>query len=500
MVDPKVQYKGRTVVILILIGMVMSSLLSLRYADAIYSSLGFDKLTNQLATESPSATQPSSQVNTSLTEQDLAKIQTVYKLIKKNYVQDVDHDKVMTGAINGMIDALDDPYTQYMDVTEAKQFEEDVTSSFEGIGAEVSLEDGKVVIISPIKNSPAEKAGLKSKDIIVSVNNEKLEGLTLGQAVLKIRGPKGTEVKIEILREGVPSPIIISVTRGEIDVETVYATMLDNQIGNIEIRQFSTHTADRFKEELALLEGKNIKGLIIDVRNNPGGLLNVVQDIAQQFVPSGKTIVKIENRNGEIDQAVSKGKAKNYPIVVLMNNGSASASEILAGALHDTLNVKLIGEKTFGKGTVQVTYESELGDGSNLKITNYKWLTPSGTWIHKNGIQPDIAIEQPDYFKISMITKEFNLKVNTVSEDNKNLQLMLKALNYPVDRVDGYFSDATYQAVKAFQQKQGLPSTGEVDAKTASKLETETILKIRDPQNDLQLKAAIAEIRKEINP
>lgn len=500
MVDPNVQFKGRTVAIIVLIGVVMSSLVTLRFADVISSSLGFNNLSNQLVSESPSASQPSSQVNMSLTQKDLAKIQTVYQLIKKNYVQDVDHEKVMTGAINGMVSALDDPYSTYMDVAEAKQFEEDVTSSFHGIGAEVTLEDSKIVIVSPIKNSPAEKAGLKSGDIIVSVNDEKLDGLTVSQAVLKIRGPKGTKVKIEVLRQGINNPIFITVTRGEIDVETVYANMIDDKIGKIEIRQFSTHTADRFKEELALLEKKNLKGLIIDVRNNPGGLLNVVKDILEQFVPSGKAIVKIEDRNGVIGQDLSKGKAKNYPIVVLINNGSASASEILAGALHDTLNTKLIGEKTFGKGTVQVTYESELGDGSNLKITNYKWLTPSGTWIHKKGIQPDITIDQPDYFKISMINKEVNLKVNTVSEDNKNLQLMLKALSYKIDRVDGYFSEATYQAVKAFQLKQGLPSTGEVDSKTANKLETETILKIRDPQNDLQLKAAIDEIKKAINP
>lgn len=475
------QFKGRTVLAFILLAMFASSIMTLTIVNpSMLTAVGKDG---------------GATGNSGLTAKDLNKISTTYQLIQNKFLSEVDHEKVVNGAINGMLATLDDPFTVYMDQNEAKQFDESITSSFQGIGAEVSSDDGKVTIVAPIKGSPAEKAGLHAKDVIVSVNGEKLDGLTLNQAIMKIRGPKGTQAKLEILRSGTTEPITMIVVRDDIDVETVYAEMLQGNIGKIEIRQFSTNTAKRFKDELSTLESKGMKGLIIDVRNDPGGLLQAVVEIVEPFVPKGKPIVKIEDRQGKQEDTPSQGSGKNYPVTVLINKGSASASEILAGALHDSVGSKLVGETTFGKGTVQVPFEKEMGDGSNIKMTVYKWLTPNGTWIHKQGIAPDIAIDQPAFFKVAPLTKKATLKPDTTGDDVKNLQIMLSGLGLNPDRTDGYFSEKTAAAVKTFQKQQNIPTTGEVDTDTANRLEKAIVEAIRDPKNDQQLKAAVQHLQ-----
>jgi carboxyl-terminal processing protease len=470
-------FKGRTVLAFILLAMFASSIMTLTLVNPSFFAQKGGEV--------------SAAVRSGLTSKDINKIATTYSLIEGKYVSEVEHEKIVNGAINGMLGALDDPFTVYMDQKETKQFEESITSSFQGIGAEVSSEDGKITIVAPIKGSPAEKAGLHANDVIVSVNGEKLDGLTVNQAVTKIRGPKGTQAKLEIMRSGTSEPIQFIIVRDDIDVETVFGEMLQDGIGKIEIRQFSSNTAKRFKDELKNLEAKGMKGLIIDVRNDPGGLLQAVVEIVEPFVPNGKPIVQIENRKGEKEKTTSRDGSKTYPISVLINKGSASASEILAGALHDTLGSKLIGETTFGKGTVQVTFEKEMGDGSNIKMTVYKWLTPNGTWINKKGIEPDLVVEQPGYFKALPLSKKSTLKLDMNSDDVKNLQLMLTGLGYTLDRTDGYFGEKTAAAVKEFQRANELPVTGEVDTETANKVEKAIITTIREPKNDAQLKAAI---------
>ncbi|WNR46953.1 S41 family peptidase [Paenibacillus roseipurpureus] len=484
------QFKGRTVIVFVLLAMFASSIVTLTIVD---SSFTWGK--NEQSTGS-SATSVSA--SSGLSSKDLNKIATTFQLIESKYLKQPDHDQLVNGAINGMLESLEDPFSVYMDQKEAKQFDESITSSFQGIGAEVSLEDGKFVIVSPIKGSPAEKAGIQSKDVVVSVNGEKLDGLTLNQAVMKIRGPKGTQAKLDLLRQGTGDPVQVIVVRDNIDVETVHAEMMADQIGKIEIRQFSSNTAVRFAEELKSLEAKGMKGLVIDVRNDPGGLLNVVVDIVNPFVKSGSPILQVENRDGKREPTPSTGKGKNYPVTVLINKGSASASEILAGAFQEAVGSKIIGETSYGKGTVQVTFEKEMGDGSNIKMTVYKWLTPNGNWIHKKGITPDIAVEQPGYFKAAPLTKKDVLKQDTTSDDVKNLQLMLAGLGFNAERTDGYFSEKTTLAVKAFQKANSLPVTGEVDTDTASKIEKAIMTQIRDPKNDAQLKAAVYQIQKQL--
>ncbi|MDR6553554.1 S41 family peptidase [Paenibacillus qinlingensis] len=484
------QFKGRTVIVFVLLAMFASSIVTLTIVDPSFTWGREEKPTGSAAT--------SISASSGLSSKDLSKIATTFQLIESKYLKQPDHDQLVNGAINGMLESLEDPFSVYMDQKEAKQFDESITSSFQGIGAEVSLEDGKFVIVSPIKGSPAEKAGIQSKDVVLSVNGDKLDGLTLNQAVMKIRGPKGTQAKLDLLRQGTGDPVQVIVVRDNIDVETVYGEMMQDQIGKIEIRQFSSNTAVRFAEELKNLETKGMKGLVIDVRNDPGGLLNVVVDIVNPFVKSGASILQVENRDGKREPTPSTGKGKNYPVTVLINKGSASASEILAGAFQEAVGSKIVGETSYGKGTVQVTFEKEMGDGSNIKMTVYKWLTPNGNWIHKKGITPDIPIEQPVYFKAAPLTKKDVLKQDNNSDDVKNLQLMLAGIGFNPERTDGYFSEKTVLAVKAFQRTNGLPVTGEVDADTAGKIEKAILEQIRDPKNDSQLKAAVFQIQKQL--
>jgi carboxyl-terminal processing protease len=429
----------------------------------------------------------------SVSDDELEKIGKAYKIISSQYVEDVDDQKLIEGAIQGMINTLKDPYSVYMNKETAEKFSESLDSSFEGIGAEVSMVDGKVTIVAPFKDSPAEKAGLKPNDQIISVNGESVEGLDLYEAVLKIRGKKGTKVRLEILRPGVKEVLKIDVVRDEIPIETVHADVKKyhgKNVGYIEITSFSENTAQDFKKKLDELEKKNIDGLVLDVRGNPGGYLQSVEEILKELVPKDKPYVQIEDRNGEKQRFFSPlSKKKDYPISVLIDRGSASASEILAAALKEAGGYEIVGEKSFGKGTVQQALP--MGDGSTIKLTLYKWLTPDGNWIHKKGVEPTVEAKQPEYYYANPIQVEKELKFDMNNEQIKNAQIMLKGLGFDPGRTDGYFSKETELAVKAFQKANKLSVTGKIDQKTAQMLDTKIMELIRNGKNDIQLENAM---------
>jgi carboxyl-terminal processing protease len=295
-------------------------------------------------------------------------------------------------------------------------------------------------------------------------------------------------------------PIDIIVVRDAIEKLTVKGEMVGKEIGLIAIRQFSVRTVEEFRAELMDLEKKGMKGLIIDVRNDPGGFLGKVVDIAKPFIEKGKTILQIEDRNGKRRQTVSDiiEHVRTYPIAVLINKGSASASEILAAALQESAGSKLIGETTYGKGTVQETFDKEMADGSNLKLTIDKWLTPNGTWIHQKGIKPDLQVEQPAYFNVATLNRKLTLKFDMNNEAVKNMQYMLEGLGFNPERKDGYFDAKTELAVKAFQKSSQLSESGIMDEATMNELENKILLLIRDPKNDRQLNAAITLIQNTI--
>ncbi|QHT47663.1 PDZ domain-containing protein [Bacillus sp. SB49] len=425
--------------------------------------------------------------------EDLKKIEQAMGVIKKNYVEEVDDKKLVEGAVQGMLDTLEDPYSVYMDQETMEQFNETIESSFEGIGAEVSMVNDKVTIVAPIKGSPAEEAGLKPNDQILKVDGKSVEGLDLYDAVLKIRGEKGTEVTLEIDRPGVTDPLSIKLVRDDIPLETVYSDMKTvdgKKAGVIEITSFSEQTSDEFHEALQKLEGDGMEGLVIDVRGNPGGLFTDVKDILKEFLTDDKPIVQVEDRNGEISKEYSsKSKKKDYPITVLMDEGSASASEILAASMQEAGGYDLVGTKSFGKGTVQQAIP--MGDGSTIKLTLFKWLTPDGNWIHEKGIKPTVEVKQPAYFYTNPVEIKEPLKYNDTDEKVGNIQKMLKGLGHDPGRTDGYFSKGTEAAVKDFQKEADLSVTGEVDEETGGKLEEAIIEEVRNEDNDKQMQKAL---------
>jgi carboxyl-terminal processing protease len=487
------QMKGRTLAILLGVTMLLSSFLTVVAVDSKDSLIGqtmsgfIDKIGLNQQAGSSSGDQGTQSAN-------MDKVNEVYRLIQDNYVENVDQQKLIDGAISGMLEALEDPYSVYMDPGSAKQFTDSINSSFQGIGATVTMESGKVTIESTIKGSPAEKAGLLPHDQITSVNEESLEGLDLYEAVLKIRGPKGTKARLQVNRPGLRDTMTVIIVRDDIPIETVYSEKIEKNgktFGKIEVTQFSTNTGIHFMEELSKFEQQKVDGLIIDMRGNPGGLLNVVVDMGQKLIPDGGIILQVEDSNGqrEVIKSTMEGK-KPYPITVLIDKGSASASEILAGALKEN-GYTVVGQPSFGKGTVQNSVE--LGDQSQVKMTIAKWLTPSGNWIHKKGIEPTVKIEQPKYFFAVPIVVEGDqsIKFNENSDKVRNVQLIMEGLGFPTGRSDGFFDDKTKTAVSAFQKLHDLPVTGEIDAKTAQRMQEELVKKVKDPANDQQLQAAI---------
>ena len=427
--------------------------------------------------------------------EEMGIIKEAYDLIDTHYVEGVEEGQLLEGAIQGMLDTLEDPYSSYMNAEAMEKFTEQIESSFQGIGAEVSLVDGKVTIISPIKNSPAEKAGLRSNDQILQVDDESLEGLDLNEAVSKIRGEKGSEVVLLIERAGSSKPIEYTLVRDDIPIETVYEDMktIDGKkTGIIQITSFSETTADEFTEALNSLEDDGIEGLVIDVRGNPGGLLDAIEDMLQHFIPSDTPYLQVEDGNGEKDKYYTNLKEKKpYPINVVVDEGSASASEILAVAMKE-VGYDIIGETTFGKGTVQQAVPIGKEEGqSTVKLTFFKWLSPEGNWIHDKGVKPTVKQKQPDYYYTSPIQMEETLKFDQTDEQIKHAQVMLKGLGFDPKREDGYFDEATKQAVEAFQKDQELSVTGEIDEETAGVIEAQILEKIRNEEDDLQMKKAL---------
>lgn len=418
---------------------------------------------------------------------DFAKLYSAFDTLKESYFQEIDDDKLINGAINGMVDALSDPYSDYMSVDEAKSFHQSISSSFEGIGAEIQEQDGFIVIVTPIKGSPAEAAGLKPNDKVLAVDGKSIQGMSSFEAVTLIRGEKGTKVTLSIQRPGVDETMSVPIIRDTIPIETVYGEMLEDGIAKIQITSFSENTSNELVETLKELKGQGMKGIILDLRQNPGGLLNQAIDISSMFVPAGKTIFQIEDRNGKREQVQSKGKNNpGVPLVVVIDKGSASASEILAGAVSESADIPLVGEKSFGKGTVQRAQEFK--DGSNMKFTTEKWLTPKGNWIHQKGISPDYEVALPEYATLPFINPDDELKLSTASSQVKAAQQMLKALGYNPEREDGFFDENTKTAVESFQKAEKLDVTGILTGKSTMTLMEKLREKIRE--NDPQIEKA----------
>ncbi len=332
--------------------------------------------------------------------------------VDKNKVKDED---MFYGSLRGLVASVDDPYTVFMDPTEAKEFASDLSGVFEGIGAEVGMRDDIITVIAPLAGMPAEKAGVKAGDKLYAINGESTLGMTVDEAVKKIRGTKGTEVALTIIRKDEDKPLEIKIIRGVIVVESVKTEVRADGVMVITVSNFNDDTNDLFSKAVKTALTKNPKGLILDLRNNPGGYLDTAITMASYWVKEGPVVVE-QFGEGKRQEYFAEGNDSlgGFKTVVLINNGSASASEIVAGALRDYKKATIVGEQSYGKGSVQSL--RDLSDGSALKVTVAKWLTPSGDFINEKGITPDIEIK---------LTKE-DVNKNKDPQMIKALELILK--------------------------------------------------------------------------
>jgi len=329
------------------------------------------------------------------TYQGLSNFTRVLDLVERNYVEEVDSQKLTDSAIDGMLKTLD-PYSAYLSPERYRELEIGTSGEFGGVGMEVTVEEDVLTVIAPIEGTPAEKAGIKPRDQILAIEGKSTEGMDVQEAVKLLRGPKGSPVKITIKREGEDAPREVTLVRDKIVVKSVKPELLDNNIGYVRLTQFQDHTAQELRtaiEQLTAQNGKDLGGLVLDLRNNPGGLLSEAIDVVDEFIDNG-LIVSVKGRAADQTReyyATKKGSFQTFPLVVIVNEGSASASEVVAEALQDSHRATILGTKTFGKGSVQTIIKLE--DGSGLKLTTAKFYAPSGRSINEVGVTPDVTVE-----------------------------------------------------------------------------------------------------------
>jgi carboxyl-terminal processing protease len=325
-------------------------------------------------------------------QRSLGVVGQAWDIIFRDYVDKdkLDAEALAQGAIRGMVEALDDPYTAYLDATAYELNQRDLEGKFEGIGAHVAAQDGQVVIIAPIAGSPAEKAGIRAGDVILEVDGQSIAGMSLVEVVLIVQGPRGTTVTLSVLHEGETEPEVIEIVRAEIEMPSVRFEMMDD-IAYINITNFSERTAEELSPVLEEVN-RQASGIILDLRSNPGGLLSTVVAVTSFFLKEGVVLDVVDNEGNSSAYKVEPGRvATDLPVVVLVNEYSASGSEVLAGALQDYGRAVIAGKKTYGKGSANQMFGLE--DGSALYITYARWLTPKGRLIEGEGLPPDYELD-----------------------------------------------------------------------------------------------------------
>ena len=353
------------------------------------------------------------EAETALPIEELRAFTDVFARIKNDYVEPVEDKKLITEAINGMLTGLD-PHSAYLDVDAFKDLQVGTQGEFGGLGIEVGMEDGFVKVVSPIEDTPAFKAGVKPGDLIIKLDDTPVKGMTLNDAVKRMRGKPGSTIRLTIARKGVDKPIVLTLTRAVIKIRSVKSTLLENGYGYVRVTQFQEHTGELLAEALNKLYKDNktpLKGLILDLRNDPGGLLNGAVAVTAAFVKPDSLVVYTEGRSEDAKMRLTASRenylrpmqadylknlpagVKQVPMVVLVNSGSASASEIVAGALQDHKRAVVMGTRTFGKGSVQTILP--IGNGTAIKLTTARYFTPNGRSIQAKGIEPDIVVEDP---------------------------------------------------------------------------------------------------------
>ncbi len=322
----------------------------------------------------------------------------VWNRLEEKYVDKskLEREKLVFGAIQGLVGAVGDPYTEFLPPQETKQFQEDIKGAFDGIGAEIGIRKGIVTVIAPLKDSPAERAGIEAGDKILKIDDTVTADLSLDEAVRLIRGERGTPVRLSIFRDSFDAPKELKVVRDTIKIPIITTESRPNGVFVIKLHHFTENAAYEFRNAVQEFYLTKSSKLVLDLRNNPGGYLSVAVDIASWFLPTGEVVARERYADGSEDLYRSQGYRflEDVPVVVVVNGGSASASEIVAGALRDVRGAKLVGVKTYGKGSVQEL--EQLSRNSSLKVTIAKWLTPKGEEINGTGLKPDIEVTPPE--------------------------------------------------------------------------------------------------------
>ncbi len=428
---------------------------------------------------------------------NFSKLDAIYDLMLNEWYFGKDIDTLSSDLLNqamvGMTNFEVDPNTGYMTSEESAAFTQSIDLGFVGIGVSYYEVDGKFVIERVFRSSPAEKAGVQAGDIISKVDGMSVEGVSSDDVVALVKGEIGSEVVIEFIRQN--KPIEMTIIRDEIE-NTTYSYITEDNIGVLEISQFGSTTGNEAENHLNYMLDNNVEDLIIDLRDNGGGYLTSLLDVAGFLLPDDTVVLKQEARDGSMEiNKVTSGKymPEFKEVVVLVNENSASASEVLTAALSEQRGATIVGTTTFGKGTVQIP--KMFSDGSSLKYTVAQWLTPNDEKIHEVGIAPDKEVFLHDIFYAYIPTLEEGtvIEFDTVAEEVRVAQLALDLLGYGVDRTDGYFDKSTVSAIKDFQEDMDIAETGDIDSETMTLLTTEVVRawSINREEYDVQFDAAV---------
>lgn len=431
-------------------------------------------------------------------EEELSFMAKVIEAMRDTYKDEISYEVLVNGAYKGLFESLNDPYsTYYENKVESDEFIEDASGEFDGVGISMENDQGRCRVVSPVANSPAEEAGLKSGDIIEKVNNVSLQGKTMGEWKSLIRGEAGTQVTLLVDRNG--AKLTFTVTRARIHTTAVKYEMLDHNIGYLQVTRFDSDSDDEFYRARRNLLKEGATSLIVDVRNNPGGLVNAAANVANMLIPGkDKVIMQMTSQGEKIGELSTTGVGTELPVVLLINSGSASASEILAAALKDNKAATLVGTTTYGKGVAQTV--TQLKNGGTMKLSNYYFTTPNGNEINHVGVAPDVHVENGLGLTEEEIATVYS-KLAPMSELTKyykgqtglNVYAAQQRLNLLGEnlKVTGTMDDATVAAIKKLQKATGMSPYGGLDYATMTALEKSLQDLLYGGDDDKQLEKAI---------
>lgn len=430
-------------------------------------------------------------------------IDEAYSLIKEKSVYGTKEEVIIEGALRGMANSIKDPYSTYYTEKEAALHKQSLAGQRVGIGVEITEKDGRFIVVSPVKSSPAEKAGIRPFDEIVQVDDERVDGKTLGELIQLIQGEAGEEISLVLFRPSTERHIKVKLERAEINNQTVTEKVLkvdDLKIGYVSISMFGEKTANEWIVATKRLISQDVEGVIVDLRDNPGGYLHSVAAVVSSINKDGEVFAYMQNGEGtmkalktsKIDGEKEKylEKMRTIPIVVLQNEGSASASEVMAGAIQSWNRASIIGVKSFGKGTVQETWD--LQNGGELKLSTNRWLTPEREWIHGKGIPADIEVQQHPLYAIELIPIRGDFGEGDFSQEVAYAQKVLNGLGYQISRTDGFFDESTAEAVALYRERNHLKSGRTIDDELFESIREQVVSYKKDIEHDAQLKMGLS--------